>query len=1039
MPNNTASRPTGIVTFLFTDIEGSTRLWENHPDPMRVAHARHNEILRSAIESNDGYVFQVIGDSFCAAFQQAENAVRASTAAQVGLNKETWGECVIKVRMGIHTGNAEIQENGDYQGYLSLSRVQRLMSAGHGGQALISLAAHELLDGKLPEGVSLLDMGEKRLKDLTQPEHIYQLVIPSLPANFPPLKTLDIYRHNLPAQVTTFIGREKQIEEIKSLVANHRAVTLTGSGGAGKTRLSLQVGAESLDQFANGVWFVELAALTDASLVTGAIMAAMGLREKDSDLHALANTIGNQSVLLILDNCEHLIEECARLAEGLIKLCPKLHVLASSREAFGIAGERPFRVPSLAFPDPKKSSSMDEIAKCESVQLFIERVKTYVPTFSLTEKNASSVAQICSRLDGIPLALELAAARVKVMSVEQMAARLGDVFGLLTSGSRTALPRQQTLRALIEWSYDLLSEAEKTVFRRLAAFSGGWSLEAAESVCSQERIESVEVMDILARLVDKSLVNKEDINGEARFHMLETIRQYAQFKLFASEEVEDVKDRHRDWFMQLAETAEPILRTGGQLPWLEWLEMEHDNLRAAMRWCVEQKQVEQALRIPSALAYFWDIHGHAEEGRNWFNQALAVDGAAKAKHPFAWAKAIDGHFYLFTSLSRAVMHFQADMEEALKIFREHGDDFQVAHTLYHLAYIPHFAGDMKQAKSAYEQSLDMYRRINDAWGIGGCLHCIAHVAEQQGSAEASRNLFDESLSYLKTSGDRWSLYHPVGDSGRLLLNEGKLKEAREIYEESIQTFEELGNRSWVSSSLRQLAKICQLQGDFEKARQYAEEGVAISKAINDLIELPWNQLRIGLLQWSLEEFAQAHQSILSGMAVSEKMLTERDAAYLKCMAGFMECHAGHPLQGIEKMKLELDGALKDTPIDVYDLLPWFAHTLWLERDIPRAKQTYRDALKGVHKMKWLIRIPECLEGLGKVAVTENDLERAARLFGSADAMREKMGTPIPPVLREDYDEHKQMTREKLGKDFEGAWSTGRGMTVEETVPYALGG
>ncbi len=443
---------------------------------MQSAHARHDQILREAIESNHGYVFQVVGDSFCSAFQNAGDAARASIHAQTALQTEDWGDAKIKVRMGIHTGSAEIQENGDYQGYLSLSRAQRLMSAGHGGQILISLAAEQSMNGRLPDDVSLHNMGEKRLKDLTQPEHIYQLVIPNLPADFPPLKTLDIYRHNLPAQITTFIGREHEISEIKNLIGDQRVVTLTGSGGAGKTRLSLQVGVESLDQFPNGVWFVELAALTDPALITGAVLAAMGLREKDSGVHALANTIGSQSMLLILDNCEHLIEDCARLVEGLIKLCPNLRVLASSREAFGIAGERPYRVPSLPVPDPKHLPSLDDFAKCESVQLFIERVRTYAPTFFLTDKNASSVAQICFRLDGIPLALELAAARVKVMSVEQMAARLGDVFALLTSGSRTALPRQQTLRALIEWSYDLLSEAEKTVFRRLAAFRRRWRI-----------------------------------------------------------------------------------------------------------------------------------------------------------------------------------------------------------------------------------------------------------------------------------------------------------------------------------------------------------------------------------------------------------------------------------------------------------------------------------------------------------------------------------------------------------------------------------
>ncbi|NOH01888.1 MAG: tetratricopeptide repeat protein [Chloroflexi bacterium] len=1028
--------PTGTVTFLFTDIEGSTKLWENHPEAMKTAHARHNQILQAAVEENRGYVFQIIGDSFCCAFQHAEDAVRASILAQSALQAEDWGDAVIKVRMGIHTGNADIQENGLYQGYLSLSRVQRLMSAGHGGQTLLSRATQELVRGALSDHAALRDMGEKRLKDLTQPENIFQLVIPDLPTDFPPLKTLDIFRNNLPAQTTAFIGRENEIAEVKALIANHRIVTLTGSGGAGKTRLSLQAGAECLEAFTNGVWFVELAALTDASLITGAITSAMGLREKDSDIQLLANTIGSHPTLLILDNCEHLIESCARLVERLTQACPKLHVLTSSREALGIPGEHPYRVPSLPFPDTKHLPPLNEIAKCESVQLFVERVKTYVPSFSLTEKNASSVAQICSRLDGIPLALELAAARVKVMSVEQMASRLGDVFSLLTSGSRTALPRQQTLRALIEWSYDLLSESEKNLFRRLSVFSGGWSLEAAESIFGGEGGEAI--LDDLARLVDKSLVNKEEINGEARFHMLETIRQYAQFKLFASEEVEEVKDRHRDWFMQLAEEAEPILRTGGQLPWLERLEMEHDNLRAAMSWSIERKDVEQALRIPAALGYFWDIHGHYREGINWLTQALKVDETnAKQNHPLAWANAAHARFALSTAISRTLTHFQPEMDEVVRIYRESGEDFRLGHALYHAAYIPAYSGNIDKAQSAYEESLAVYERINDPWGIGACIHCLAHAAEHKGNTEEAFRLFDRSLEVLQPVGDRWSLYHPVGDTARLAANQGDLEAAKKVFHESIQTFEELGNRSWISNSLRGLARVYYLQGDYAVARGFLDKSLAIAEAISDASEAAWTQYRIGLIEWAVGQGERAHRNLLSALTSIEKTGVLEDISLLKAFAGFMECFNGRVSQGREKIETELARMKSETPLDAHDILPWFAHALWLEKDIPRAKQTYLEALEGVNKMRWFIRVPECLEGLGKVAVTENDFARATRLFAAAEAMRDKMGTPIPPVMRGDYEAHAQTLRKKLEKDFDSFWSAGRGMTIEEAASFAL--
>jgi predicted ATPase/class 3 adenylate cyclase len=1030
--------PSGTVTFLFTDIEGSTKLAQYYPDAMPALLERHHEILNQSIQAHNGYVFQIVGDSFSAAFHSASDALNAAVDAQRTLYNEPWSPALIKVRMGIHTGTAQLQIDSNdkaYSGYATLASTQRIMSAGHGGQILLSGATRELVSDALPGDTELLDMGEKRLKDLLRPEHLYQLNVSGLLTTFPPLKTLDAFSNNLPTQLTTFIGRENEIAEVKQELESHRLVTLTGPGGAGKTRLSLQVGAGCLEQFKNGVWLVELASLTDPSLIIGAVMSAFGIHEKDNDISSLTSYIGNQSLLLILDNCEHLIEDCARLAEQLLKASPNLHMLASSREVFGIAGERPYHVPSLPFPDPKHLPSLDEIAKFESVQLFVERVKTYIPSFTLTGKNASSIAQICYRLDGIPLAIELAAARLKVMSVEQLASRLGDVFNLLTSGSRTALPRQQTLRALIEWSYDLLSDSEKALFLKLAVFSGGWSLEAVEAICGVER--SVSVLDDLARLVDKSLVNKEELDGEARFHMLETIRQYAEFKMFASEEVDEVKNRHRDWFMHLAETAEPKLRTGEQLLWLNRLEMEHDNLRAAIKWSIEQKHVEQALRLPSALAYFWEIHGHAEEGRNWFDQALTLEAQSpEREYPHAWATAVDGHFSLSWYLPE-VKQYQPRMEEAIDIFRKREDAFRVGRVSYHLAYIPHHTGEPETAKSKYQEGLSVYQTINDQWGVGECIHCIAHVEETQGNIEKAHALYHQSLEKLKPIGDRYSLFHPVGDTARFALHQGELNTARMILEESIQAFEELKNREWSSISVQRLAEVLYEQGEYENARKAFRRNLEVVTEMNNLEQMFWNTYLKGKVDLAEGNLASAHQIFDEAFAIAAKENDQYHMGFVKAALGLIDCYEGNFARGKEAIEIGIEKVQKEYAPDASALQTYEGHALWLEKDLPGAARAYQDTIKELQKNYFFIRIPECLEGLGKIAVAQNQLERAARHFGAAEAMREKMGTPIPPIQRGDYDAHTQSLRKEMGTAIERSWNHGGTMTMDEVIAFSL--
>jgi len=476
----------GTLTFVFTDIEGSTRLWDQFPAAMASALARHDGMVRDII-SQKGHVFKAMGDSVCAVFESPREAMIAAADVQRAIAKEDWGEIgPIKIRIGMHTGEAERRDN-DYFGP-SLNRVARILSTGHGGQVLLSQATYELVRDNLPSGVELRSLGEHRLRDLERPESVYQLVAEGLASDFAPLKSLSELPNNLPLQVTSFVGREKELTEVQELIKKNRLVTLTGSGGTGKTRLSLQAAAGLIPEFEDGVWLVELAPLTEPDLVPQTVAAALKVREEPGRplLETLISHLKDKKILLLLDNCEHLLDAAARLADAIGKQCPRTHLVATSREPLAIQGEQVYRVPSLSTPDPKKKESAESLNTYEAVRLFIDRAVLAQPNFAVTNENAPAVAQICHRLDGIPLALELAAARVRAMPVETIAARLDDRFRLLTGGSRTALPRQQTLRATIDWSYGLLDEKEKTLLRRLSVFAGGWTLEAAEKVCADD-------------------------------------------------------------------------------------------------------------------------------------------------------------------------------------------------------------------------------------------------------------------------------------------------------------------------------------------------------------------------------------------------------------------------------------------------------------------------------------------------------------------------------------------------------------------------
>jgi len=849
--------PSGTVTFLFTDIEGSTKLSQQYPDAMPALLARHHEILNQAIEAHNGFIFRVIGDSFSASFHNANNALHAALDAQRLLHNETWSPVPIKVRMGIHTGTAQLEiENKEntYSGYTTLALTQRIMSAGHGGQILLSQSTFDLTRDRLPEKAQLTDMGERQLKDVLRPEHLYQLTVPDLPSEFAPLNTLESFSHNLPAQLTSFIGREKESEEVRKLVHANRIITLTGSGGAGKTRLSLHVGAECLQHFPDGVWFVELAPVTDPALIPQTLLAIFNLREDAQrvPLEVLLDHLRPKTILLMLDNCEHLIEACAQTSEILLRACPKLKILASSREALGIAGEVPYRVPSLATPNPEHLPSLEKLSELDSIRLFIERATTAKSDFILTKANASFVAQICFRLDGIPLALELAAARMKMLSPEQIAVRLDDRFRLLTGGARTALPRQQTLRAMIDWSYSLLSEPEKTLFRRLAVFVGGWTLEAAESVCNEER-GGVDVLDLLTRLVDKSLVYIEESTGEIRYHRLETIRQYSREKFFETDEVETIRDRHLAFHVKYAEIAEEHMRGRARVAWMHRLEAEQDNMRTAMEWGLARNS-ESALRIAASLPIFWASSGFSAEGFRWLQQALEQVEAMKGyEQPSLRAKGLSGLSFLYMSLGDNT-NGKRVAEESVALFRHSQDKSGLAFALVVSAYPLEFLGERLQAEAALLESIAIARSEKNVFVLASALANLTRVTlDLHGDIEAAEHYADEAIRISQELGIEWTAGVAHEMKGMIAIHRKDYDEARTLIEKAVNAYRETGAsfnviiaKSGLAHMERELGNYAIALGIYRETivafRDVAQTGaVAHQLECFGFIAIAWNQ------------------------------------------------------------------------------------------------------------------------------------------------------------------------------------------------------
>lgn len=817
--------PTGTVTFFFSDIQGSTTLAERLGDAWPALLEAHRDIIRSAIRAAGGSEVGTEGDSFFVAFASAPAAVAAAAEAERALAAHAWPEqAEIRVRIGLHTGEATIAADAadNYVG-LDVHRAARIAAAGHGGQVLLSQSTRVLTELSLPDGVTLRDLGERRLKDLTRPERIYQLVIEGLPADFPPLKTLDATPNNLPTQLSSFLGRERELREIVDLLAQSRLLTLTGPGGTGKTRLSLQVGARVADRYPDGVFFVPLSSLRDPELVPPTIAQELGLADRGglSPMEAVTEHVRRRKMLLILDNFEQVTDAAPRVSE-LLAAAPDLAILATSRSALRIYGEREYPVPPLAVPDPSRPGSPESLSQYEAVALFIERAVAVKPGFAVTNENAPAVAEISARLDGLPLAIELAAARINVLTPQAMLARLGHRLSLLSGGLRDRPERQQTLRGAIDWSYELLDEGERALFRRLSVFSSGGRLDAIESVCPGEDL-GIDILDGLTSLIDKSLLRQvADADGEPRFLMLGTIREYANERLEESGRADALHRSHAEHYTALAEQAAPELLGDDKRKWLDWLEADRDNLRAAVDWAVEHADAPLALRMVAAMWRFAQMRGYLVEGADRTRRALALPSEGVDPVVRAGAlEALGGLYWWMGDFEQCA----ATYRECLELRQQIGDKAAIAEAWYNLSFPLGFAEeldrfvrkvDLTEAFEAVEQARALYEELGDRGGLAKAEWAFLTIGWRSEEFDVARKHGEAAEVLARELGDKFMLGWTLYDLGLLDVRE-KLPTARGRLTEALQIFADARDVSGYVLVLDAFAAMALDAGDEDRA------------------------------------------------------------------------------------------------------------------------------------------------------------------------------------------------------------------------------
>jgi predicted ATPase/class 3 adenylate cyclase/DNA-binding CsgD family transcriptional regulator len=1010
--------PTGTVTLLLADVEGSTRLWETQPEEMTAAIARLNSVVSDVIAAHGGVrpVEQGEGDSFVAAFARASDAVAAALALQRA------PLAPIRLRIGVHTGEIQMRDEGNYAGP-TINRTARLRDLGHGGQTVLSGATEVLVLDVLPSDAWLSDLGTHALRDLPRPERVVQLCHPDVVNEFPPLRVSKaVVSQRLPAQLTSFVGRNTELSQVRELLSENRLLTLTGAGGAGKTRLAIEVAAQLTSEFGDGVWYVDLAPITGPELVPLTVARAFGLPDQPgrSTMDTLTRFIADRQMLVVLDNCEHLLDASAALVNAVLATAAGLTLLTTSREPIGVAGEVSWRVPSLSLAD-------------EAIELFADRARRARPDFAISDDNAAIVAEICARLDGLPLAIELAAARVRALSLAEILDSLHDRFRLLTGGARTAVRRQQTLRASVDWSHALLTEPERVLFRRLAAFLGGFDFVAAQTVASGGEVERYQVLDQLTLLVDKSLVVADDSRGRTRYRLLETVRQYALEKLGESGEADAVRARHRDHYTAMAAVLDAPAGSDYEHR-LEQADIEIDNLRAAFAWSRENSAIELALTLASSLQPLWQARGRIREGRAWFDTALAD---LDAQHPevaaAVRARALGDKAVLDTWAGAAASTDEA--EQALAIARDVDDPALLARTLTACGFIAGAGYNAEVARACFTEAIGLARAVDDRWRLSRILALQAQGAEIAGDLLGMRAAGEEGRDLADAIGDRFNsracrFYLGTSQTARGDLV-GAVAQLGEVGAEAEEAHDEIYRVVSLEGQSLALAH----QGEAAAARAAAEAGLKGGAELGGRFAAIANAF-VGFAALAAGDRAAAHEAreaarqdmtVVSGGAAAGQRIWNAEAAL-----------ADRDLAAARRWADE--AVATSTGLWLAWALSARARVAIAAGEPEQAERDAQDALARAAEVEAYLFVPDILECLAALAGQDDSHREATRLLAAAESIRQGMGAVRFKILDADYETSVAALRDTMGEnDFDAAWAEGATLSIEEAIAYAQRG